>query len=69
MPRPTMELQQNQPIPTLKTKLNAKMPINLLDFGNIYKLIEIWNRVKSIMNNHQILVKISYMLVTLTRVY
>ena len=42
---------------TFKTDMNTKIAINLLDFSNIYKLIQTLNRVKSIMKNHQTLVK------------
>ena len=39
--RSTMEPQQNQAFQllTFKTNLDTKMPMNLLDFGKIYKLI------------------------------
>ena len=39
--RSTMEPQQNQAFQllTFKTNLDAKMPMNLLDFGKIYNLI------------------------------
>ena len=37
--------------------LSTKMSINLLDFDKIYKLTYILNRLKRIMNNHQILAK------------
>ena len=49
---------------TFKIIFSTKMPINLLDLGKIYKLTYILNRLKRIMNNHQILAKKSYMLVT-----